>query len=246
MQREAQADPQLAIQLGILEALEWLHGSKKSGGVASSLEELLYGSGGMTGGHNLGEEDFAKLLSGAKGSAALLKLSQAIEQEPRLWVNHFNETIWRALGSDVSGLPWSVQRYGQARVRWGRLECHERSFAMLASLHSLAMRQEWDLLSAKVCQYLKAVEQSAQMGGTWKVPWLLTGLQEPRPGQGFGRGLVHAAEVAAASAYVKEMRTLEESMAKEGAPEGNPPGGAPRKDAGGAGRGGKAKGGRGE
>eukprot|EP00971_Amphidinium_carterae_P008416 166000-Amphidinium_carterae.1 len=58
------------------------------------------------------------------------------------------------------------------------------------------------------------------MGGSWRVPWLLTGLQEPRPGQGFGRGLVHGAELAAASAYVREMKTLEESMAKENGPEG--------------------------
>eukprot|EP00971_Amphidinium_carterae_P331011 6464342-Amphidinium_carterae.1 len=211
MQREAMQDPQLAIQLGILEALEKLHGAKKSAGGANSLEELLYGAGGMgmATGQGASEEDFAKLLSGAKGSAALLKLSQAIEQEPQLWVDHFNQTIWRALGSDVSGLPWSVQRYSQERVRWGRLETHERTFSMLACLHSLAMRQEWSLLTAKICQFLKATEQSAQMGGTWKIPWLLTGLQEPRPGQGFGRGLVHAAEVAAASAYVREMQTLE-------------------------------------
>eukprot|EP00971_Amphidinium_carterae_P147961 2932957-Amphidinium_carterae.1 len=34
-------------------------------------------------------------------------------------------------------------------------------------------------------------------------------------GQGFGRGLVHAAELAAASAYVREMKKLEEFMARE-------------------------------
>eukprot|EP00971_Amphidinium_carterae_P345914 6487101-Amphidinium_carterae.1 len=93
MQREAMQDPQLAIQLGILEALERLHGSKKGSAGASTLEELLYGSTGVGSSTGMGEDDFAKLLSGAKGSAALLKLSQAIEQEPQLWVEHFNQTI---------------------------------------------------------------------------------------------------------------------------------------------------------
>eukprot|EP00971_Amphidinium_carterae_P242892 4822736-Amphidinium_carterae.1 len=107
MQKEAMQDPALAVQLGILEALEKLHGGKKTQGSANTLEELLYGAGGTSTGHGMAEDDFTKLLSGAKGSAALLRLTHAIEQEPQLWVDHFNQTIWRALGSDVSGLPWS-------------------------------------------------------------------------------------------------------------------------------------------
>eukprot|EP00971_Amphidinium_carterae_P346742 6488398-Amphidinium_carterae.1 len=252
---EMQGDPHIAVQLAMLEALQNLSGDvqKRKAPQGSTLEELLYGPEGGS-----SDEDMSKLLSGAKGSAALMRLNHAIESDPQGWTEHFNATIWRALGSDVSGLPWSVQRYSQERIRWGKLETHERAFSMMASLHSLAMRGEWQLLTAKVCQYLKALEQSALMQGGWRVPWLLTGLQDPRPGQGFGRGLVHAAEVAAASAYVKEMRTLEEAMIKEqhtetggsaGGDRGMEPGGKEQggkgKDQTGRGRAGGGKSGRG-
>eukprot|EP00971_Amphidinium_carterae_P327122 6458298-Amphidinium_carterae.1 len=99
--------------------------------------------------------------------------------------------------------------YGERHIRFGRLETHERAWQMLASLHSLSRTGQWTLLSAKLGQYLKALEQSVACGGAWTLAWPLTGLA---PIRGGGQGLAHHTEYAAGIAYLKDMSALNEAV----------------------------------
>ena len=82
------------------------------------------------------------------------------------------------------------------------------------SLHSLDVQGNHKLLSAKLRQYLKAVEQVNLTEGDWEMPWLLTGLPDPRPRKRVGTGLLHPAEWAANVSHLREAYALEKQLAE--------------------------------
>eukprot|EP00971_Amphidinium_carterae_P301282 5985953-Amphidinium_carterae.2 len=121
----------------------------------------------------------------------------------------------RSLGTHVTGMPWSAQRYGTERIRFQRFPDLERMWCMLASLHSLHRSGQYDLIGARISQYLKCIEQTVCAGGSWKMSWTLTGLPDPRPGGGVHQGLATPAELAASMQWVKDTRAVDEILKKE-------------------------------
>ena len=111
-----------------------------------------------------------------------------------------------------------MQLYGEHNVPWGKHEDLQRFWAMLAHMHVLHRTQRFDLLGARLGQYLKAVEQTVYAGSDWTVGWQLTGLPEPRAKKRPGRGLTTPQEFASSVDYVKEMRQLEEAPWKASQP----------------------------
>eukprot|EP00971_Amphidinium_carterae_P285719 5673079-Amphidinium_carterae.2 len=212
------ATDQQAINLALVEALDRIGRGRRSGEeMEESFDEIL----------NSGEADIDSLkLTGARGAAAMAKIARSIERDPERWIQHLDLQAYRACGSEETGLPWSMALYGERHIRFGKLETHERAWHMLSSLHSLSRTGQWTLLSARLGQYLKALEQSVSCGGSWGLAWPLTGLA---PLRGGGQGLAHHSEYAAGIAYLKDMSALNDAMRKSetpGAPSGgsSPPG----------------------
>eukprot|EP00971_Amphidinium_carterae_P088886 1759175-Amphidinium_carterae.1 len=221
------APDQQAVNVALIEALDRIGRTKKGGEDDETFDEIL----------NNGEADIESLkLTGARGAAAMAKIARSVERDPERWIQHLDLQAFRACGSEETGLPWSMALYGERHIRFGRLETHERTWHMLSALHSLSRTGQWTLLSARLGQYLKAVEQSVSCGGSWGLAWPLTGLA---PLRGGGQGLAHHAEYAAGIAYLKDMSALSEAMKKS---EGAAPSGAPASSPGG----GKPGGGRGK
>lgn len=138
---------------------------------------------------------------GSKGAAAVMRLNRAIEKEPEKWSRHVDEAAERSLGSDVSGLPWSMQEYGRQKL-WSVVRNQaglERMWSLFAHLHVLHRRRQHGLLGARLGQFLKAVEATA-------------GILDSRPRSGGAGGLVHPAEFAAVVAFGRELRSMEDSL----------------------------------
>eukprot|EP00971_Amphidinium_carterae_P193762 3844705-Amphidinium_carterae.1 len=210
-----ESSTQLLVQASMLEALESLTG--RNSREPETLEDLLLGSG-------RDEEDASKLGSTSKGTTNLTRWHTQIERNPALFVETFNTQVIKTLGVDITGARWSLQQYAATRINFRRLDTHEKSFYMMAALHSHMMRGEHALALAKVCQFMKALEQSVQQDGSWKSAWLLSGLPDPRPPPGgYQQGLSHSAELGLTAAYLKELKLLEEAAKKES----DPPSGAP-------------------
>ena len=107
-----------------------------------------------------------------------------------------------------------METYKRARVPFARNpegENLERFWDMLGSLHSLDVQGNHKLLSAKLRQYLKALEQVNLTEGDWEMPWLLTRLPDPRPRKRVGTGLLHPAEWAAKLSHLREAYALEKA-----------------------------------
>ena len=106
---------------------------------------------------------------------------------------------------------------GKQRIKFGRLEEHERFWEMLSSLHALHRSQQCDLLGARTGQFLKATQQSVNSNGSWRLAWLMTGLPDPRPRAGrAARGLSRPAEFAASVAYLRETEAFENALKRGG------------------------------
>eukprot|EP00971_Amphidinium_carterae_P037513 737606-Amphidinium_carterae.2 len=71
------------------------------------------------GGSHMSEEKASGAFGGAKGLANMQRLARSIEERPSQWSDSFDTSVWRALSCDVTGAPWSLQRYGQERLKWG-------------------------------------------------------------------------------------------------------------------------------
>eukprot|EP00971_Amphidinium_carterae_P220048 4368088-Amphidinium_carterae.2 len=198
------ADAQTAVNLALVEALERISG-KGSGETDDVFAEFLGGDGSSS------DSDRK-----ARGSEQLLKLAKAIERSPDRFSAQLDMAAAKACGAFHTNLPWTMEMYGERNIRFGRLEGHERLFAMLAHLHGLARAGQGPLMAARVGQFLKATELSIQCGGSWKLAWVLTGLPEVRSHSAnmLGRGLAMPAEYAATVSYMKDMATLETAIQK--------------------------------
>ena len=108
---------------------------------------------------------------------------------------------------------------------------------MLSALHSLDRAGDHAQVSAKISQYLKAVEQSCLMKGDWRLAWMRTGLPEFHQDSVYRHGLSHPAEFAASISYLKEARILEDAVKQTQSGYGN----RQRKPDGGGGNGGAPK-----
>eukprot|EP00971_Amphidinium_carterae_P222062 4408304-Amphidinium_carterae.2 len=155
---EGAQDSQSAIQLATLEALDRI---MKRQSAEDPLEDL-------------GEDDefevaLAKVAGGAKGASAMMKVNRAIEQNPQRWSQMCDNSMARALGVHVTGLPRSASLYAQQRIRFGNKLDLERMFHMLAALHSAHRAGEHALVGARISQYMKAVEQATHQGGNWRL-----------------------------------------------------------------------------
>ena len=116
----------------------------------------------------------------------------------------------------MTGAPWSLQAYGERSIRWQlNQEDLRRMWAMLASLHSLHRNGQFDILGARVAQYAKAVEITANQNGSWQTSWPLTGMPEVLPKRArLEEALAHPAECAAVGSHVREQRAPEETLRK--------------------------------
>eukprot|EP00971_Amphidinium_carterae_P209106 4148420-Amphidinium_carterae.1 len=199
-------DAQTAVNLALVEALERISGK---GGNADSEDVFADLLGGSDGPPSDGDRR-------TRGSEQLLKLARAIERSPEKFAAQLDIAAARACGALHTNLPWTMELYAERNIRFGRLEGHERVFAMLAHLHGLARSGQHALLAAKVGQFLKATELSVQCGGAWKLAWVLTGLPEVRSQSAsmLGRGLGMPSEYAAIVSYLKDMATLETAILK--------------------------------
>eukprot|EP00971_Amphidinium_carterae_P258469 5130034-Amphidinium_carterae.1 len=70
---------------------------------------------------------------------------------------------------------------------------------------------------------MKAVEQAAHQGGSWRLAWCLTNLPEPRPSNQLQYGLSTPAEVAASVQFLKDSKTVEELVRRETGTGGETP-----------------------
>ena len=113
------------------------------------------------------------------GAGNLLRLSRAIERDPDRWCQWFDSHVARKLNCHVTGLPWSLELYGQQKVRFGQLEHHQYMWQMVCCLHSLHRAGEHAQVGAKLGQFATA-------------------------------------EFAAAVAYTREVRSLDEYIAGVG------------------------------
>eukprot|EP00971_Amphidinium_carterae_P324575 6450858-Amphidinium_carterae.1 len=152
----------------------------------------------------------------ARGAEQLMRLARAVERAPEKFAGQIDMAAAKACGAYYTRMPWSMELYAERCIRFNRLEGHERMFALLAHLHGLSRGGQHALVSARIGQFLKAVELSVQSGGSWKLAWHLTGLPEVRSQSAnmIGRGLGLPAEYSATVAYVRDMNTIEQVMAK--------------------------------
>lgn len=194
-----------ALQVAMLEVLTDLRKNKKSGSQGETLDDLLFGVEAAGAG-----EDGGLSIRGANGSSQMLKLNRAIEADPERWNQWLDQTTEEQMGSDVSGLPWSMAEYGRQKIRFGKHADLEKFFAILAHLHAVHRRgpKYHALLGAKIGQALKAVQRCNADNGSWDIAWLGTGIPDPRPSRVMAPGLQHPAEMAAQAAYLREMHTL--------------------------------------
>eukprot|EP00971_Amphidinium_carterae_P350537 6491608-Amphidinium_carterae.1 len=99
-------DAQAAVQLATLEALEKILRRHSTGD--DPLAELAE------------EEDFesglAKMSGGARGAYAMMRVNRSIEAAPQRWSQLCDDAMAKALGSHISGLPWSASLYAQQRI----------------------------------------------------------------------------------------------------------------------------------
>ena len=147
----------------------------------------------------------------------MVALNRSIRQHPERWNQHVYLCMARALGVEAgpTGI-WSGREYCERRIQWGQHENLQRMWVMLAALHASHREGNPALLGAKIGHMLKAVEMSARCGGDWQMAWLLTDLPDPRPKQGSIReSLAHPAELAAATAYLREQHTLDNAVKKK-------------------------------
>ena len=160
----------------------------------------------------------------------MTRLHQAIEREPERFSDHADWAMAHALGADVSGLPWTGEMYAQKHIRFGKNVDIERAYLIMCQLHLIHRRgvKHYALMGAKLRQGMKALETANNCGGNWELAWLYTGLPEPRPNNKVSRGIAHPGEFAANVAYLKEVRSLEDSLKlRGGAPvreDGDPDG----------------------
>eukprot|EP00971_Amphidinium_carterae_P301918 5998509-Amphidinium_carterae.2 len=201
------ADSQTAVNLALVEALERLSGRGSGAESSDDIFADLLGSG---------DGQPAEGDRKARGAEQLVKLARAIEQSPEKFIAQLDVAAAKACGAFHTGLPWTMELYAERNIKFGRLEGHERVFAMLAHLHGLARSGQFALMSARVGQFLKATELAVQCGGSWKLAWVLTGLQEVRSQSAnmLGRGLGMPTEYSATVSYLKDMQTLETAILK--------------------------------
>eukprot|EP00971_Amphidinium_carterae_P352883 6492761-Amphidinium_carterae.2 len=211
-------DASAALQLATLEVLERL-ASKGERKEPETLEEYLWSSGAGGGRQEVGEDTPA---SGSRGLQQLLRLQRSQVLHPTQWSTLADIAASRATGSATTGLPWSMELYGQQRLSFSQKQGDlHRCWIMLCALHTLSRQGDTHALDLKITQCLKATEQ-AVLQHSWEVAWLLTGLPEPTP-HGIGSpGLSHPQEMAAAVQQIKERRSLESALKKtEGADQGS-------------------------
>ena len=200
-----------AIQLETLRVLRQLQGRRTAGDgeEGESLDDLL-----MTGDSN--DHDLVARIQGTKGIAGLRRLGQAMNRDPERWSAHFDAAAKEMVDPLDSGAPVNMEAYKKARIHFPRTpegETLERMWDMLGCLHTLDVKGQKSLLSAKLRQFLKTIEQVNLADGDWEVPWLLTGLPDPRPRKRIGTGLIHPAEWAANVGHVREAYALEKALA---------------------------------
>ena len=179
---------------------------------SETLDDLLFGLEEQDGG---GPDGLLKG-AGGRGAGNLLRLSRAIERDPDRWSQWFDSHVARKLNCHVTGLPWSLELYGQQKVRFGQLERHQYMWQMVCCLHSLHRAGEHAQVGAKLGQFAKAIEASVMSKGRWDYAWLYTGLEDPRAHLSGAKGLIHPAEFTAAVAYTREVRSLDEYIAGVG------------------------------
>ena len=204
------ADAQVAVNLAIIEALE------RVGHKGVSDEDII---GEFFAQDNPFDPETTKA-SASHGARSLAHLSRAVERMPEKWISQVDHAAARALGSDLNGLPWTMELYADRMLRF-RNEHLERTWAFLAHLHGLSRRGEHLLLAARIGQFLKATELATQCNGSWKLAWALTSLPEVRScaAGAVGKGLAMPAEYAATVAWLKDQQTLEAAV-KKAEPEG--------------------------
>eukprot|EP00971_Amphidinium_carterae_P338978 6476555-Amphidinium_carterae.3 len=207
-----------ATQLAILEALERLQEGARGRGAGrhEALEDILAGLGNGSGESPLLAEDDADAgrASGSKGLGGLSRLQAALTKHPEKTSLLADQRGWRMLGSDVSNTPWSMALDGH--IKFGKLESHQSMWDMLSAFHALARQQEWAQLGMRITQCLKAVEQSVQHGGSWRVAWLHSGLPDSRGNVMGNTGLAHPSELALAVQVLKDQTALENALKRTG------------------------------
>ena len=204
-----------ALQLATLQTLRDLQNGKKNDKAEDlDLDDLLLL--GASVGADGGAEGMATI-NGTRGVAGMMRLHDGVDKYPEKWSQAFDNSVQQAVDPSGTGLPWSLDLYGQRRIVWHQGpggEDLERFFAMLAHLHALDRQGKHTLVGAKIGQFVKAIEQVNLSKGRWEAAWLFTGLPDPRPKRRLDAGLAHPAEFAASVSYLREINTLDDAAWK--------------------------------
>eukprot|EP00971_Amphidinium_carterae_P336463 6472843-Amphidinium_carterae.1 len=185
----------MAIQLAILQQLEKLAAPAKEKSQPLTIEDILYGASPTIDTENGAASGSSGVSS--KGAQALLRLQRSQEQNPLVWAGMADERASIELGSNLTGLPWSMQAYGQQRITFAARHEHlHRMWVLLCHYHTLSRLGRHQELDLAITQGLKSVEQAVQANGAWKIAWTLTGLPDPIDRN--GSGLTHPQELSAA------------------------------------------------
>ena len=116
------ADASAALRLAELQVLQQLAGAIRR--PASTEAEMLFG-GGLAG----EDTDGGAGSSAPRGTANMLKVRQNIAKYPEAWWGYFNDQVQESLGTNYTGLPWSLQDYIEKRMRFANDQEDEQRFA---------------------------------------------------------------------------------------------------------------------
>eukprot|EP00971_Amphidinium_carterae_P196102 3891044-Amphidinium_carterae.1 len=123
------------------------------------------------------------------------RICQSIDQEPERWSSLFDQSVYRSLGSDLTG----AMELPPIRIGEDPLGKTPGPEAFLA------------------------VEIATAMGGQWTVAWALTGVPDPDRSGSIHNSLASPLEVATGIefAFMKDTKILEEASRKIGAGSGS-------------------------
>jgi hypothetical protein len=167
------------------------------------------------------DEDDSVRLPGARGAAMMENMRRSFENEPGKWANSFKKRVERDLGAEGGTRPYTMFDYVD-KTSWATYRTAARAAYGYAAI--------WQALqdADRTCPHVQralalsgaligACEQSVTDGGTWDLAWQLTTLPEPRlggtdkkPPRGAVARCVDPGAIAAAVAYLKDMKVLED------------------------------------
>jgi hypothetical protein len=120
----------------------------------------------------------------AKTIRSYHQLKDRINRQPLHIIREFVENMERQLGV-AANQPYTIKDFSM-KISWGRFRSMHRVFLMMGIVFEMMDRGKVLEAQAMLCQSMKSVHQMVLDDGSWKVAWMLTGLQDPYIRDRFG------------------------------------------------------------